>query len=213
MSTPQNDLLIPSEQLKRGQETTVPVIVLRVTPFRESDLIAHLLSPTMGKISVIARHARGSRKRFPSSLDLFDRGSARLTVEKSGALGVKEFSPSHSLVRIRHDLDKLTLASLLCEAFDLVVPEHNGHATPHLFEILDLSLNAIDEASDVKGCLRATFIALASLTQDSGIADVSTATPGSRALAGLLDTIERFCERRLMTRSSLGPIIKRAAGE
>ena len=213
MSTPQNDSLILSEQLKRGQETTVPVIVLRVTPFRESDLIARLLSPTMGKISVIARHARGSRKRFPSSLDLFDRGSARLTVEKSGALGVKEFSPSHSLVRIRHDLDKLTLASLLCEAFDLVVPEHNGHATPHLFEILDLSLNAIDEASDVKGCLRATFIALASLTQDSGIADVSTATPGSRALAGLLDTIERFCERRLMTRSSLGPIIKRAAGE
>ena len=212
MSTPQNDSLIPVDQLKRGQETTVPAIVLRVTPFRESDLIGHLLTPSMGKISVIARHARGSRKRFPSSLDLFDRGSARLTVEKSGALGVKEFSPSHSLVRIRHDLDKLTLASLLCEAFDLVVPEHGGHATPHLFEILDLSLNAVDEAADVRGCLRATFIALASLTQDSGIADVSTVTPGSRALAGLLDTIERFCERRLMTRSALGPIIKRAAG-
>ena len=212
MSTPQNDSLIPVEQLKRGQETTVPAIVLRVTPFRESDLIGHLLTPSMGKISVIARHARGSRKRFPSSLDLFDRGSARLTVENSGALGVKEFSPSHSLVRIRHDLDKLTLASLLCEAFDLVVPEHGGHATPHLFEILDLSLNAVDEAADVRGCLRATFIALASLTQDSGIADVSTVTPGSRALAGLLDTIERFCERRLMTRSALGPIIKRAAG-
>jgi recombinational DNA repair protein (RecF pathway) len=212
MSTTQNDSLIPVEQLKRGQETTVPAIVLRVTPFRESDLIGHLLTPSMGKISVIARHARGSRKRFPSSLDLFDRGSARLTVEKSGALGVKEFSPSHSLVRIRHDLDKLTLASLLCEAFDLVVPEHGGHATPHLFEILDLSLNAVDEAADVRGCLRATFIALASLTQDSGIADVSTVTPGSRALAGLLDTIERFCERRLMTRSALGPIIKRAAG-
>ena len=211
MSTPQNDSHIPSEQLKRGQETSVPAIVLRVTPFRESDLIGHLLTPSMGKISVIARHARGSRKRFPSSLDLFDRGTARLTVEKSGALGVKEFSPSHSLVRIRHDLDKLTLASLLCEAFDLVIPEHGGHATPHLFELLDLSLNAIDEATDVKGSLRAAFIALASLTQDSGIADVSSATPGSRALSNLLDTIERFCERRLMTRNALKEIIKRAA--
>lgn len=211
MSTPQNYSSIPFEQIKRGQETTVSAIVLRVTPFRESDLIGHLLTPSMGKISVIARHARGSRKRFPSSLDLFDRGSARLTVEKSGALGVKEFSPSHSLVRIRHDLDKLTLASLLCEAFDLVVPEHGGHATPHLFEVLDLSLNAVDEAPDIRSSLRATFIALASLTQDSGIADVSSATPGSRALSGLLDIIERFCERRLMTRSCLGPIIKRAA--
>ena len=213
MATPQNDSQIPAERLKRGQETTVLAIVLRVNPFRESDLIGHLLTPTMGKISVIARHARGSRKRFPSSLDLFDRGSARLTVEKSGALGVKEFSPSHSLIRIRHDLDKLTLASLLCEAFDLVVHEDSGHVTPRLFEILDLSLNAVDEATDVKGCLRATFIALASLTQDGGIADVSSATPGSRALSSLLDAIERFCERRLMTRSALGPIIKRAATE
>jgi hypothetical protein len=63
----------------------------------------------------------------------------------------------------------------------------------------------------VKGSLRATFIALASLTQDSGIADVSSATPGSRALSHLLDTIERFCERRLMTRSALKEIIKRVA--
>lgn len=213
MSDPQNDKLSPPEQLKRGQETSVPAIVLRVRPFRESDLIAHLFTPVMGKVSVIARHARGSRKRFPSSLDLFDRGTARLTLEKSGALGVKEFSPSHSLTKIRYDLDKLTLASLLCEAFDIVLPEDGGLSTPQLFEVLDLSLNAIDEAPDVRSGLRAAFIALASLTKESGIADISAASPGSRALLSTLDAIEKFCERRLATKSSLRDTLKKAASE
>ena len=163
MSTPLKNPLNPSEQLKRGQDVAVPALVLRVYPFRDNDLMAHLLTPSIGKISVVARHARGSRKRFPSSLDIFDRGTARLTVEKSGAFGVKEFTPSHSLTRVRYDLDKLTLASLLCEAFDVVIPDEGEVTSPRMFEVLDLSLNAIDESPDVKGALRATFIGLASL--------------------------------------------------
>lgn len=211
MTEPQNRNSNTPDRPKKGEECSLPALVLRVTPFRESDLIGHLLTPTMGKISVIARHARGSRKRFPSSLDLFDRGIARLTVEKSGALGIKEFTPSHSLVKIRYDLDKLTLASLLCEAFDLVIQEEEGVVAPKMFEVLDLSLNAIEEAEDLRGSLRATFIALASLTQTSGIADVSAAAPSSHAFRHLLDSIEHFCERRLMTRSTVMESLKRLA--
>lgn len=211
MSTPPKNPLNPSEQLKRGQDVAVPALVLRVYPFRDNDLMAHLLTPSIGRISVVARHARGSRKRFPSSLDIFDRGTARLTVEKSGALGVKEFTPSHSLTRVRYDLDKLTLASLLCESFDVVIPDEGEVTSPRMFEVLDLSLNAIDEASDIKGALRATFIGLASLAQESGIADISTDAPGSRALMMVLDAIERFTERRLMTKASLKDTIKKAA--
>jgi hypothetical protein len=211
MSTPLKNPLNPSEQLKRGQDVAVPALVLRVYPFRDNDLMAHLLTPSIGKISVVARHARGSRKRFPSSLDIFDRGTARLTVEKSGAFGVKEFTPSHSLTRVRYDLDKLTLASLLCEAFDVVIPDEGEVTSPRMFEVLDLSLNAIDESPDVKGALRATFIGLASLAQESGIADIATDAPGSRALMMVLDAIERFTERRLMTKASLKDTIKKAA--
>lgn len=211
MSGTPNSPLTPSEQLKKGHDISVPAIVLRVFPFRDHDLIGHLLTPTLGKISVIARHARGSRKRFPSSLDIFDRGTARLTVEKNGALSVKEFTPSHSLTKVRYDLDKLTLASLVCEAFDVVIPDEGEVTAPKMFEILDLSLNAIDEAADVKGALRAAFIALASLAKYGGIADISTETPGSKALMSVLDSIERFSERRLLSRSSLRDTVKRAA--
>lgn len=201
----------PLESLKKGQDLAVPALVLRITPYRDSDIIAHILTPSLGKLSVLARHARGSRKRFPSSLDLFDRGSARLTRERNGAFGLKEFTPSHSLKRVRDDLDKLTLASLLCETFDLLLHEESGDNSQQVFEILDLSLNAIDEASDLKGCLRAVYVALSSLTRHAGIIDLADAPPGSKALATLLDAIERFTERRLATRSTLGPMLKKIA--
>jgi recombinational DNA repair protein (RecF pathway) len=201
----------PLERLRRGLDVAVPAIVLRARPFRDSDLMAHLLTPSMGKISAIARHARGSRKRFPSSLDLFDRGTARLTREKNGALSVKEFTPSHSLVKLRSDLDKLTLASLLCEVFDLTIQENTGEDSGEIFEILDLSLNAIDEAAELKTALRATLVAVVSIAKREGIIDLSTSAPGSRTLSIALDSIERFCERKLLTKSSLEPIVRRLA--
>jgi DNA repair protein RecO len=203
--------LPPQENIVRGGDVTVPALVLRIQPFRESDIIAHLLTPSMGKVSVIARHARGSRKRFPSSLDLFDRGSARLAKERSGSLSVKEFTPSHSLRTVRGDLDKLTLASLLCETFDRIVQEESADDSRQIFEVLDLSLNAIDEAVDLKGSLRAVCVALASLTKHAGIADLSDHPPGSRALMAALDAIERFTERKLATRSTLEPMFKKLA--
>ena len=197
------------EKLRKGQDVVLPALVLRTRPYRDSDLMAHILTPSMGKLSVIARHARGSRKRFPSSLDLFDRGVARLALERNGSCSVKEFTPSHSLKTVRGDLDKLTLASLLCEAFDTILQEESGDDSQELFEVLDLSLNAIDEAKDLKECLRAVYVALAALTKHAGIADLSEAPPGSKALFTALDAIERFTEKRLATRATLAPMLKR----
>lgn len=206
-----SDTNLLSEKLARGIDVAVPAIVLRARPFRDNDLMAQLLTPSLGKVSVIGRHARGSKKRFPSSLDLFDRGTARLAREKSGSICVKEFTPSHSLVRVRGDLDKLTLASLLCESFDLVLQENSGEDASEVFEVLDLSLNAIDESSDVRTALRASLLALITLTRREGIIDLSSHPPGSRALHAALSSIERFSERKLATRSSIDELIARLA--
>jgi DNA repair protein RecO len=198
-----------TDTLQSGQEVSVAAIVLRARPYRDSDLMAQVLTPTLGKISVIARHARGSKKRFPSSLDLFDRGTARISRERKGGLSIKEFSPSHSLIKLRGDLDKLTLASLLCECFDLVIQEDSGSSHAPLFEVLDLALNAIEEAAELRISLRATVVALQSLVSHEGLADLSVHTPGSRMLNGALDAIEHFTERRLLTRSSVAGLIGR----
>jgi recombinational DNA repair protein (RecF pathway) len=200
----------PLERLERGEEISTPALVLRTQPFRESDIIAHLLSPTLGKISAIARHARGSRKRFPSSLDLFDRGTARLALEKNKKLlAVKEFTPAHSLKHLRDDLDKLTLSSLLCEAFDAILQEDDRDGAAQSFELLDLALNAINEATELRTSLRATCLALSTLAKQAGIIDLSELPAGTRALNATLSALETFSERRLATRSALEPLIRR----
>jgi DNA repair protein RecO len=198
-----------TEALSRGQEVSVSAIVLRARPYRDSDLMAQLLTPSLGKISVIGRHARGSKKRFPSSLDLFDRGVARIGRERNKGLSIKEFTPAHSLIKLRGDLDKLTLASLLCESFDAVIQEHSGESRRELFEVLDLALNAIEEASEIRTSLRASVVALGSLVTIEGIANLTSHPPGSRMLNATLDAIENFSERRLLTRPSVRPILER----
>ncbi len=209
MSTPAVISNSDTDALNRGQETSVAAIVLRARPYRDSDLMAQVLTPTLGKVSVIGRHARGSKRRFPSSLDLFDRGTARIARERKGGLSIKEFTPSHSLIKLRGDLDKLTLASLLCESFDLVIQEESGCGQAQLFEVLDLALNAIEEASDLRTSLRATVVALQSLVVHEGIIDLSAHAPGSRMLHAVLNAIENFAERRLLTRSAVAALIGR----
>lgn len=202
------------DHLKQGGDLSTPALVIRTQPFRESDIIAHLLTPKLGKISVVARHARGSKKRFPSSLDVFDRGTARIALEKNRSLlAVKEFTPSHSLKQVRTDLDKLTLASVLCEAFDVILQEDDHDGSAQSFELLDLALNAIDESHDLRTSLRATFVALSTLARQAGIVDLTDLPPGSRALHGVLDALERFTERRLVTTEALKPLIRKISRE
>lgn len=207
MSSPHQIHNSSQEIIPRHQDISSPVIVLAVYPFRESDLMARLLTPTFGKISAIGRHARGSKKRFPSSIDLFDRGTARLSREKNGALGLKEFSPSHALKTLRTNLEKLTAASLLCECFDRIIQEDTGDNSQDTFELLDLSLNAIDEANELKPVLRATVVGLTSLLKKEGIVDLVDNPTGKHTLLTALHAVETFSERQLLSRSALTPIL------
>jgi DNA repair protein RecO len=192
--------------VKDGEISTVAIVV-RVSYFRDYDLIAHLMTPTMGKVSVIARHARGSKKRFPSSLDVFDRGTTRLALERNYLITVKEFSAAKTLISLRENLDKITLASLLCEVFDLVIPDGETAGSQNLFEILDLSLNALCEAESTREGLKATHIALSNLLLLSGIGDISELPAGTKALAKAIDIIENFAQRRLATRGALVALV------
>ncbi len=203
ISLPHNSTLRP------GQECRTLAIILRVRPFRESDLIAHALTPDFGKLSLIARHARGSKRRFPAALDLFDRGTATLGADKSGAITLKGFTPIHSLTKVRSNLDKLTLASLLSEAYDLVIPEHDAQSCQRLFEVLDLSLNAVDEAPDLATALRATYISIASLGSIAGFIDLTEVPASSHSLERALTAVEQFAQRPLATRNPLRDVIKR----
>ena len=171
--------------------------------------MAHLLTPELGKISAVARHARGSRKRFPAALDLFDRGTAVIGVERSGILALKSFTPVHSLTAMRRDLDKLTLASTVAELFDLVVQEREESAALELFQLFDLALNAIDEAADLRSSLKALTITCLRLGAISGYLAEEDAAPSVHTLKRSMIAAERFVQRKLLTKSTTFDVIER----
>lgn len=171
--------------------------------------MAHILTPGMGKISAVARHARGSRRRFPAALDLFDRGSTTLGCEKSGILALKSFTPIHSLITLRRDLDKLSLASAITESFDLAIPEGDTTNAAELFQLFDLALNAVNEAGDLRGALKATAIACLRLGALSGYLPAEETAPSAHALKNALIAVERFSQRKLLTKTTVFEVIER----
>lgn len=178
-------------------------IVLRTRPFRDNDLSATVLTPDCGKISVIARHAKSASKQTPLALDMFDRGRITVVRERSGGWRIKTFMPLPSLHNFRHNLEKLTMGCCLLEVFDLLLHESHTDQAPLHFELLDLSLNAINEGETLKDVLKAGYIGLSQISSMAGVFDGSTYGPSKKHLLHVLDHIERFLERQLRTRAQL----------
>lgn len=180
-------------------------IIVKVYPYSESSVIARAISPSLGKIGLIARHARNSKKRFPSSIDVFDRGIFELSTAQRGLSPITSFSPSRTLRTLRSDLDKLALAELICESFDALVQEEGGHEesgsekahglsygnAESIYELLRLGLESIDEAPDTTHAMRGTFLCLRSLLQLSGFVDAEQlGEPSAKHFLKLLSLLE-----------------------
>ena len=144
--------------------STINGIIIRMTPYSDRDLVLKVLSPERGKLALFARGARTNRKRFAASFDLFDTGSFSVKQGRSTMLLVDSFMPTPSFKTLRTDLEKLTMASLLCECFDLLNPEDGGKSED-VYNILALGLRAIDQASSVREALRAAFFITKRITR------------------------------------------------
>jgi DNA repair protein RecO (recombination protein O) len=121
---------------------TTPAILLRRVDFGDNDLILTFFSLTRGKISLIAKSARNSRKRFCGALDLFSAldlvgstGHGRLPV-------LLEATLKHPFCRIRSDFLKTTYASYFAEIINnWMEPEV---AQPRTFDLLYQVLDRLD---------------------------------------------------------------------
>ncbi len=99
-------------------------VILRSVDVAESDRILHLLVPEHGRITVVAKGARRSTKRFSGTLDLFNhlrvslhrrRGSAIHRLDQ--ATLVRHYAP------LRSDAARFALACYLLELLDRLAPE------------------------------------------------------------------------------------------
>ena len=120
-------------------------LVLRVVDFGESDRIAHLLTPATSRLTVIAKGARRSRRRFPGTLDLFNHLAVRVERRRASSLARLEqgrLLDSFPALRVRPA--RFALACYLVELVDRLAPEGaGGREARQLFEVVFGALRAI----------------------------------------------------------------------
>lgn len=119
-------------------------IILRRMDFSEYDYILDLLTRELGKITVIAKNAKKSRKRFAGVLELFACMEAVFAVSKSGR-GMpllKETVLTHPFAGIRGDAEKVAYASYWSEMINRWVVQ--GGFQRDLFPLFFHALTLLD---------------------------------------------------------------------
>ncbi|MCK5689288.1 DNA repair protein RecO [Myxococcota bacterium] len=136
-------------------------IILGLRNFGDSHRILEILTADQGKMTIVARGARASKRRFAGALDLFV--SNRFYVRHGRGMPVLDsVDIQNARVGIRNDLESLQRASLLVESTSLLSAE-NAHE-PELYRALIAGLDALDQ-----GALREAARSWAYLLQGAGI--------------------------------------------
>lgn len=117
-------------------------LVLRRVAYGEADWIITLFSPEKGKITVFAKGARKSRKRFSGVLELFSIVSV-VVVEGKGLPLLQEASLLHPFAGIRSDIEKTAFASYWMEI--LLLWTENEQQQLELYHLAEFSLAALDQ--------------------------------------------------------------------
>ena len=197
-----------------AKTTALEGIVIRAYPFRDSDLVLRVLARGVGKVGILARNSRGGRRRV-SRLDLFDCGTFEVKRGRGSLLTLSGFNHGIVLRKLRSDLNKLALCSLLCEAYDLMTVEsgsslEESHIYDGFFDTVMSDLAAIDAANSDREALRTTYYSMSRLLALSGLLDVEKAketSPSAKRLMSLIDQVEHHANRAVESRSGLGAVI------
>lgn len=123
---------------------STPAILLKRVDFGDDDLILTVFSLIRGKISLIAKSARKSRKRFCGSLDLFSASDLVCRDGRGHLFLLQEAALRHPFCRIRSDFKKTAYASYFCEILNnWMEPDV---AQPRAFALLFQVLDRLDRS-------------------------------------------------------------------
>ncbi len=164
-----------------------------------------VITRSHGKLTLFAPHARKSRKRFGSTIDVLDWGVFQTARGKGPLPIMQSFTPRSSFPHLRSSFEKLALATFVCEVFDLLLPE-DAVEKDEVFEGFQLCLRALDEAGDLKTALRSCYLALSGLLVASGLIRQAE-QPSANALMRLAARVEEYAQRPLQTREQLKMVL------
>ena len=122
---------------------TSPAVLLRKLDYGDFDLILTFLSLQRGKISLIAKSAKKSTKRFAGILELFSLMEVVASTGKGRGLPVlQEATLISPFSTIRNDIHKTAYASYWCELINNWVEKNQKQV--QLFYLLKYVLNQLD---------------------------------------------------------------------
>jgi DNA repair protein RecO (recombination protein O) len=122
-------------------------IVLRSRKYRETSKILNLYTKEFGKISVIAKGARGPKNKFGSSLQPLNHVNAVLYKhERDGLHLLSQCENVSSLRKLSEDLEKFSAAMSVVELLEFV--SHGEERSERLF---GLALEALETINDAEG--------------------------------------------------------------
>lgn len=136
----------PFDPEQRGRAGGAPVeraLVLRATPWRETDLLVDFLGRTRGRFTVVARAARKSVRRFGGALEPGTRLDTRLSVGR-GPPALGECDVVAALDAVRGDLERIHHAAYVLEITRLCSRESQGD--PALYDLVCGYLEVLESA-------------------------------------------------------------------
>lgn len=156
-------------------------VVLRTSPLREADLLVTLYTEGLGRVSAVARGARGSRRRFAGTLSLLVLGRYQLGRRPRGELwGLEGAEVVREWTQLATDVVAVAHASYVAELVGALLPPEvpEAHALSLIVELWD----SLAEAGPSPGALRAIELALLDLAGHRPALDACAAC-GSPELA------------------------------
>ncbi len=129
-------------------DLSTDAILLKKIEYGDHDLIIIFFTQARGKMSVMAKNAKKSVKRFSGALDLFslDHIDLRFPKRKGGSMTILcQADLENGFANIRYNVFKTAYASFWTELINAWLEE--GKAQPALYDLLLFSLGALDTGS------------------------------------------------------------------
>ena len=182
-------------------------IIVGSNPYLDSDLILRVVCQGEGKVSLLAKYARKSSKRFGVQLDIFDCGKIEAEAGRGSLMILKSFIPLQSFGNLRMSLEKMTAASVVCECFDFLLHEDVPDEVD-IYELLRLSLTGIDQEQTPAAIAAIAFETIVRLLSASGFGARSEFEPrGTKAFERALTRVEEVANRGLKSKGHLGILL------
>lgn len=124
---------------------TTRALVLRRVAYGDADWVITLLTEAFGKVSVMARAARKSRKRFGGALELGQVLSVRMALGRGEVGTLSEARALEVFPALTQDLERIALVGAGLELVRELVPQREPDA--RLFACVLEFLRAVDVAS------------------------------------------------------------------